>query len=45
MFKELLDDIVSEYISHKLNGVWLYLSEETFLLVTVGSLQFLLNEA
>jgi hypothetical protein len=27
MFEEFLDDIVSEDISHELNGVWLYLSE------------------
>lgn len=45
MFKELLNDIVSEYISHQLNGVWLYLSEETFFLITVGRLQLLLDEA
>lgn len=45
MFKELLNDIVSEDISHELNSVWLYLSEKTFFFVAVGRLQLLLNEA
>jgi hypothetical protein len=45
MFKELLNDIVSEYISHELNSIWLNLSEKTFFLVAVGRLQLLLDEA
>lgn len=44
MFKELLNDIVSENISHKLDGVWLYFPEETLFLVAVGCLQLLLYE-
>ena len=45
MLEQLLYHIISEYISHQLNGVWLYLSEETFFLITVGRLQLLLDEA
>jgi len=45
MFEELLNDIVSENISHQLYGVWLYLSEETLFLVAVGCLQLLLYES
>jgi hypothetical protein len=45
MFEELLDDIVSENISHELNGIWLNLSEQTLFLVAVGCLQLLLYES
>ena len=45
MLEELLNDIVSEDISHKLNGVWLYLPEKTLFLVAIGCLQLLLYES
>ena len=45
MFEELLDNIVSEDISHKLDSIWLYLAEQTLFLVAVGCLQLLLYES
>ncbi len=45
MLEQLLDDVVTEDVSHQLQRVGLNLSEQLFLLVTVGSLELLLNEA
>ena len=44
VLEELLNNIVAKYICHKLQGVGLYLAEDLVLLVTICSLQFLLNE-
>lgn len=45
MLEELLHNIVAEDVCHQLQRVWLDLTEDLFLLVTVGSFQLLLNEA
>lgn len=45
VLEKFLDDIVAEDIRHQLKGVWLDLTEQLLLLVTVGSLQLLLDEA
>lgn len=44
MFKELLDNVVSKYILHELDGIRLNLAEDLLLLVAVGSFELLLNE-
>ena len=44
MLKELLDDIVAKHVRHQLDSVGLNFLEDTLLLVTVGSLELLLNE-
>lgn len=45
MFKQLLNNIVPEDIGHQLQGVGLNFSEDLLLLVTVGGLKLLLDEA
>lgn len=45
VLEELLNYIIAKYISHQLDSVGIKLAEDLILFVTVGSLQFLLNEA
>ena len=42
--EELLNNKVSKYICHELQGIGLYLAEDLVLLVTICSLEFLLDE-
>jgi len=44
VLKELLNNIVAKDICHELQGVGLYLAEDLVLLVTICSLEFLLDE-
>jgi hypothetical protein len=44
MLEELLNNIVAKHICHELQGVRLYLAEDLVLLVTICSLEFLLDE-
>lgn len=44
MLKELLNYIVAKDVSHKLQCVRLYFAEDLVFLVTICSLEFLLNE-
>ena len=45
MFEELLDDVVTKYVCHQLNCVWLNFPKHLLFLVRVGCLQFQLDES
>ncbi len=45
MLEELLDDVVSKHVLHQGGGVGLDFSEDLVLLVAVGRLELLLDEA